>query len=113
MRVSDVADAFPNLPLHPDVWQYCLFRFFGSAGSDALQCYVHLKELGLLLDAAHPLQDLRVEKAFRLCKTRSTSSVGTQLVVRGTYSGRSRVRLPAGSVWWNWSSSIGLVSARL
>ena len=42
MRVSDVADAFPNLPLHPDVWQYCLFRFFGSAGSDALQCYVHL-----------------------------------------------------------------------
>ena len=42
MRVSDVADAFPNLPLHPDVWQYFLFRFFGSDGSDALQCYMHL-----------------------------------------------------------------------
>ena len=42
MRVSDVADAFPILPLHPDVWQYFLFRFFGSAGSDALSCYMHL-----------------------------------------------------------------------
>jgi hypothetical protein len=42
MRVSDVADAFPNLPLHPDVWQYFLFRFFSSEGSDALQCYMHL-----------------------------------------------------------------------
>ena len=37
-----MADAFPILPLHPDVWQYFLFRFFGSAGSDALSCYMHL-----------------------------------------------------------------------
>ena len=37
-----MADAFPNLPLHPDVWQSFLFRFFGSDGSDALQCYMHL-----------------------------------------------------------------------
>jgi hypothetical protein len=28
MRVSDVEDAFPNLPLHPDVWPYFLCRFF-------------------------------------------------------------------------------------
>ena len=26
MRVSDVADAFLNLPLHPDVWPFFLTR---------------------------------------------------------------------------------------
>ena len=35
MRVSDVADAFLNLPLHPDVWPFFFFRFFGAPDSDA------------------------------------------------------------------------------
>ena len=30
MRVSDVEDAFPMLPLHPDVWPYFLHRFYGT-----------------------------------------------------------------------------------
>ena len=33
MRVSDVEDAFPNLPLHPDVWPFFLCRFFELGGS--------------------------------------------------------------------------------
>ena len=47
-----MADAFLNLPLHPNVWLlststfyfyfYFLFRFSGAAGSDALQCLMHL-----------------------------------------------------------------------
>ena len=35
MRVSDVEDAFPMLPLHPDVWPYFLHRFYVDDNSDA------------------------------------------------------------------------------
>eukprot|EP00964_Phaeocystis_antarctica_P032876 scaffold18633_cov84-Phaeocystis_antarctica.AAC.1 len=50
LECCDVADAFLNLPLHPNVWHSCcsssssssLFRFSGAAGSDALQCLMHL-----------------------------------------------------------------------
>ena len=35
MRVSDVDAAFPLLPLHPDVWSFFMFRFFGEAVSAA------------------------------------------------------------------------------
>ena len=38
MRVSDVADAFPNLPLHPDVWPFFFFRFFGAPDSTRSTC---------------------------------------------------------------------------
>ena len=41
MRVSDVADAFPNLPLHPDVWPFFFFRFFGAPDSDAEHLYLN------------------------------------------------------------------------
>ena len=47
LECCDVADAFLNLPLHPNVWHSCssscsLFRFSGAAGSDVLQCLMHL-----------------------------------------------------------------------
>ena len=41
MRVSDVADAFLNLPLHPDVWPFFFFRFFGAPDSDVEHLYLH------------------------------------------------------------------------
>lgn len=41
MRVSDVADAFLNLPLHPDVWPFFFFRFFGAPDSDAEHLYLN------------------------------------------------------------------------
>ena len=47
LECCDVTDTFLNLPLHPNVWHSCssscsLFRFAGAAGSDALQCLMHL-----------------------------------------------------------------------
>ena len=41
MRVSDVADAFLNLQLHPDVWPFFFFRFFGAPDSDAEHLYLN------------------------------------------------------------------------
>ena len=41
MRVSDVADAFLNLPLHPDVWPFFFSRFFGAPDSDVEHLYLH------------------------------------------------------------------------
>ena len=34
MRMSDVEDAFPMLPLHPDVWPYFMYRFYVDDTSD-------------------------------------------------------------------------------
>ena len=34
MRMSDVEDAFPMLPLHPDVWPYFMYRFYLDDTSD-------------------------------------------------------------------------------
>lgn len=42
MRVSDVDAAFPLLPLHPDLWPFFMFRFFGANDSQALSLFVHL-----------------------------------------------------------------------
>ena len=46
LECCDLA-TFLNLPLHPNVWHSCssscsLFRFSGAAGSDVLQCLMHL-----------------------------------------------------------------------
>ena len=40
MRVSDVADAFLNVPLHPNVWPF-FCRFFGAPDSDVEHFYLH------------------------------------------------------------------------
>ena len=41
MAVSDVADAFLTIPLHPDVWQFFMSRFDAS-GTGKLHLYMHL-----------------------------------------------------------------------
>ena len=61
MRVSDVADAFLNLPLHPDVWPFFFFRFFGAPDSDVEHFYLQCGFRGGR-DAGHlspPLRALR------------------------------------------------------
>ena len=40
MRVSDVADTFFNVPLHPNVWPF-FCRFFGAPDSDVEHFYLH------------------------------------------------------------------------
>ena len=40
MRVSDVADTFFNVPLHPNVWPF-FCRFFGAPDSDVEHLYLH------------------------------------------------------------------------
>ena len=42
MRVSDVDAAFTLLPLHPDVWQYFMFRFFHSDDCDDQSLFMHV-----------------------------------------------------------------------
>ena len=42
MRVSDVASAFPILPLRPVVWPYFLFRFFRGSSSSAVNLFAHI-----------------------------------------------------------------------
>ena len=42
MRVSDVAAAFPILPLNPGVWPYFLFRFFRGSSRGAMNLFVHI-----------------------------------------------------------------------
>ena len=42
MRVSDVEDAFPMLPLHPDVWPYFLHRFYVDDHSDAEGLFLNI-----------------------------------------------------------------------
>ena len=42
MHVTDVEDAFPMLPLHPDVWQFFMFRFSAVAADSLETLYVHL-----------------------------------------------------------------------
>ncbi len=36
MRMSDVEDAFPMLPLHPDVWPYFMYRFSDSVSTNSM-----------------------------------------------------------------------------
>ena len=40
MRVSDVADTFFNVPLHPNVWPF-FCRFFSAPDSDVEHLYLH------------------------------------------------------------------------
>ena len=42
MHVSDVADAFPTLPLAPWLWCYYMCRFYASAEDKHLSLFVHL-----------------------------------------------------------------------
>eukprot|EP00964_Phaeocystis_antarctica_P014823 scaffold8180_cov61-Phaeocystis_antarctica.AAC.2 len=42
VRVSDVASAFPILPLRPVVWPYFLFRFFRGSSSSAVNLFAHI-----------------------------------------------------------------------
>jgi hypothetical protein len=43
MRVSDVADAFTLIPLHPMIWSFMLFRWFNDASSTAdSMLYLHV-----------------------------------------------------------------------
>ena len=42
MRVSDVDDAFPMLPLHPDVWPFFLFSFWASDDASVETLFLHL-----------------------------------------------------------------------
>ena len=42
MRVSDVAAAFPLLPLNPSIWPFFLFRFAAAVGDSSLHLYMHV-----------------------------------------------------------------------
>ncbi len=42
MRVSDVADAFPLIPLSPDVWPYMLFRWYLQGGVTRVHLHLHI-----------------------------------------------------------------------
>ena len=42
MRVSDVSDAFPMLPLHPALWPFFMFRFFADAGATVERLFMHV-----------------------------------------------------------------------
>ena len=42
MRVSDVADAFPLIPLSPDVWPYMLFRWYVPGKDTRVHLHLHI-----------------------------------------------------------------------
>ena len=107
----DVADAFLILPLHLHVWHSCssscsLFRFSGAAGSDVLQCLMHL-----LCSASLVRPGLRALSTSSMC-VRSPACIAS--------GSRSLTLWPAAMVGsqelpvlrrWCWASTgVGLVS---
>ena len=42
MRVSDVDNAFPILPLHPDIWPFFLFSFWADDNDETESLFLHV-----------------------------------------------------------------------